>query len=248
MTNPPSVTCPTNRMNLQRVFVLGVCVAFAMSVATQAAEPSDYLPRGNHHSLYSASMPPGMVGQARLTRRGPVANYFQPVAFSGPKGVRFSLPQGNVLGEPDGNLMAGLLIGPVYRFQVTGIPRAEGAELYPTVELIDRLYPPDGLATSFPIPIHLDEVDLEAALQGRLVTRVIYLEDPQTALPLQQQKREVNTMDISEHQDALRTADRFGRPVAILRIGSLAPPREPSLMPQFYFGFPPHAPIYQPEK
>ena len=243
-------------MNQKLPAITDVCsavvVAFIMVAClgsgAQAAEPSDYLPSGGQHRLYSADMPPGMVGQARLTRRGPVANYFQPVAFSGPNGVRFALPQGNTLGQSETNLMAGLLIGPVYRFQITGIPQAEGAELYPTIELIDRLYPPPGLATSYPIQIQLDQVDLEAALQGRMVTRVIYLEDPQTAMPLQQGPKDVTTMDVSEHQDALRVADEFGRPVAIVRIGSLAPPREPSLMPQFYFGFPPVAPIFQPEQ
>ncbi|NND96081.1 MAG: hypothetical protein HKN47_01990 [Pirellulaceae bacterium] len=215
---------------------------------SQAAEPSEFLPPHGQHSLYSADMPAGVVGQARLNRRGPVANYFQPVAFSGPPGVRFALPNGANISESEENLMAGLLIGSVYRFQISGIPQQEGAELYPTVELIDRTYPPQGLATLYPIPIKIDETDMRAALDGHLVTRVVYLEDPQTALPLEQTAQQANVMDIAQHQDALKVADRFGRPVAIIRIGSLAPPRAPSLMPQFYFGFPSWAPIFQTEK
>ena len=77
-----------------------------------------------------------------------MAGYFQPVAFSGPSGVSFSLAVGDSFGEPDPSLMAGLLIGNVYRFRITNIPRAEGVEIYPTIELIDRIYPPPGLATS----------------------------------------------------------------------------------------------------
>ena len=141
-----------------------------------------------------------------------------------------------------------MLIGGVYRFQVTHIPRAEGAELYPTVELIDRLYPPPGLATSYPIPIVLDESDLDAALAGRLVTRVVYLEDPQTAIAIPGTPTDSRVMDIGYYQDPLHEADRLGRPVAIVRIGSVAPPTAPALLPQFFFGYPPWAPIFKPEQ
>ncbi|MGB7344371.1 MAG: hypothetical protein WBD20_09175 [Pirellulaceae bacterium] len=240
-----------NNESLRRICVLffaTACVVSVLACSARAAEPSDFLPPDQQHALFSADMPAGTVGRARLTRRGPVANYYQPVKFVGPEGTQFALPQGMAVGQGESNLMAGLLIGGVYRFRITGIPRFEGAELYPTVELIDRTYPPDGLATSFPIVLKIDETDMEAALDGKLVTRVVYLEDPQTALPLEQTPRQANVMDIGEHQDALGVADHFGRAVAIIRIGSLAPPREPSLMPQFYFGFPSWAPIFQPEQ
>ncbi|NIP85789.1 MAG: hypothetical protein GTO03_09605, partial [Planctomycetales bacterium] len=46
----------------------------------------------------------------------------------------------------------GLLIGQVYRFQVTGIPLQEGREVFPSLEVIDRLYPPPGREAEFPIP------------------------------------------------------------------------------------------------
>jgi hypothetical protein len=229
------------------VLAYGV-VLFLTTKQLAAAEPSDFLPPDRQHALYSADMPAGVVGRARLTRRGPVANYYQPVKFVGPAGTRFALPEGGTVGQGEANLMAGLLIGGVYRFRITGIPRTEGAELYPTVELIDRMYPPDGLATSYPIIVKIDEVDMQAALDGKMVTRVVYLEDPQTAVPLEQTDKQANVMDIGEHQDALGVADHYGRAVAIVRIGSLSPPRAPSLMPEFFFGFPSWAPIFQPEQ
>ncbi|WP_231615922.1 hypothetical protein [Novipirellula artificiosorum] len=217
---------------------------------TSAADPSQYLRGyGNQHRIVSGDMPPGQVGQARLTGRGPVQGYFQPVAFSGPKGVGFSMPEhGNLFGKEDPTLQLGLMVGGVYRFRITGIPNAEGAELYPTIELIDRIYPPPGLATSFPILINLDQDDLDAALDGRMVTRVIYLEDPDTAIALPETPKTSRAIEISEHQDALEVADRFGRPVAIVRIGSVAPPTAEALMPQFFFGYPIWAPIYKPEQ
>ena len=144
-------------------------------------------------------------------------------------------------------LMAGVLVGNVYRFKITGIPNAAGAELFPTLELIDRTYPPPGLATSYPIPINLDPIDLDAALDGKMVTRVIYLEDQQSAAPIPATPTNAHALDIAHYQDPLEVADRMGRPVAIMRIGSLAPPTAPALMPQFYFGYPTWAPIFQPE-
>ncbi len=213
-----------------------------------AADPTDYLGQTGRHRILSSDMPPGFVGQARLSGRGPVAGYFQPVAFSGPKGVGFSMPQGNeFFTEPVEFFQAGLLIGGVYRFRISGIPGFEGAELYPTVELIDRIYPPPGLETRYPVVINLDDDDLISAMNGRMVTRVVYLEDPTTAIALAESPRTSRVMELSEHQDALEVADRMGRPVAIVRIGTVAPPNSPALMPHFFFGYPAWAPIYQPE-
>ena len=208
-----------------------------------AGEPADYLPSGQPHRLFQGDMPPGAIGQARLTGRGPVAGYFQPVAFSGPEGVQFTLPEQGVFGPAQSKLQAGMLVGAIYRFRITGIPRAFGAELYPTVEVIDRTYPPPGLAHRYPIPINLDQEDLDSALEGQMVTRVIFLEDPQTAMPLASEPTDSKAIDIAEYQDALEVADRFGRPVAIVRIGSVTPPRAPELMPQFFFGYPTWTPL-----
>jgi len=222
------------------------CCITAMLVMlhdANAADPSDYLGKTGRHRLLAGDMPPGYLGQARLAGRGFVNGYFQPVALTGPQGTRFALTRNGGYSEGSELLQAGLLVGSVYRFQVTRIPMMEGAELYPTLEVIDRTYPPPGLATRYPIVINLDQEDLEAALAGKMVTRVIYLEDPETAIPMQQTPVTNRPVEVAEFQDALAVADRLGRPVAIVRIGSLAPPRTPALMPSFFFGFPAWAPI-----
>jgi len=227
-----------------------ICVVatFAMALAAiDAAEPSQYLGRQSHHSILRSDAPPGFVGRARMNGRGPVAGYFQPVAISGPDGTQFALAQGAAFTAGDELLQAGLMIGGVYRFRITRMPGFEGAELYPTIEVIDRTYPPPGLATRYPIRIDLDHEDFRSALNGQLVTRVIYLEDPQTATPMVQNNDTIRPLEVRENQDALDVADRYGRPVAIVRIGSMAPPRSPELMPQFFFGYPNWAPIYKPE-
>lgn len=192
--------------------------------------------------VHSADSPPGVVGGARLQRWGAVAGYYQPVAFRGPDGTAFSLAAEGAFQPPQDSadpLHAGLLIGAVYRFQITSIPGYEGEELYPTVEVIDRTYPPHHLATRHPIPVNLELDDLRDALAGKLVTRVIYLEDPGSAVPIETQPDRGMTFDIPPYQDPLDVADALGRPVAIVRIGSVMPPHYPELMPQFLFGNPP---------
>lgn len=196
---------------------------------------------GGIHRIFSADSPPGVVGAARLQRPGAVAGYFQPVMFRGPGSTAFSLAIDGAFqptsdsGEP---LRAGLLVGAVYRFRVSSIPGFEGEELFPTLELIDRTYPPHHLATQYPIPIELDLDDLRDALAGLMVTRVVYLEDRDTALPMDQSVDSPIMLDVPAHQDPLHVADTLGRPVAILRIGSVLPPSHASLLPQFFFGYP----------
>ena len=220
---------------LNTLLVAGILsLVFLNGRQIQAAEPADYLSRVSINPILRASDPPGSVGQARLMGRGPVVGYYQPVAVTGPEGVHFSLPAGGGMTESTPRLEAGFLIGSVYRFQVTRIPGALGAELFPTVEVIDRTYPPQHLATRYPIEIQLDIEDFRTAINGQMVTRVIYLEDPQTAVP-EVQKASTNVpLEISEFQDPLAVADEYGRPVAIVRIGSLTPPNQSALLPEFF--------------
>lgn len=226
--------------------LFGTAFCLACSLSVSAADPSDYLTRSGMHPMYTGDMPAGQIAATKQLMGYPASQpYFQPVKFQGPSGTKFSLAQFGTFGETQDNLMAGLMIGHVYRFRVTGVPGAAGAELFPTIEMVDRTFPPPGLATTYPIPITLDEDDLGAAMEGNLVTRVIFLEDPQTAVPLAQPKSGPVAIDIPDYQDPLAIADLRGRVVAILRIGSVAPPRAEALKHQFFFGHPTWAPIFQ---
>ncbi len=62
------------------------------------------------------------------------------------------LQQTGFFGEPiESPARVALLVGVPYRIKVTGIPFQPEAELYPTVELVDRTYPPAEKAHRFPI-------------------------------------------------------------------------------------------------
>jgi len=137
----------------------------------------------------------------------------------------------------------GMLIAPVYRLRVTNIPLHEGAEVFPTIEVIDRLYPPAGQAPRFPIPIELTQGDLELALEGHYVTRVVYLEDPEHVLPTGPPCKEQNWFDAGPGSNPVEVADRLGRLMAIVRLGGRVPDGRTGPDCQFLAGCPPFIPL-----
>lgn len=176
------------------------------------------------HYLYRHDFPPGAIGNRQLQRSPHLPGYFQPVEIRAPGGTLVSLAGEAGFEEPQHNVvLAGMLIGPVYRCKVINIPRLAGVEIYPTIEVIDRLYPPPGQAVRYPIPIELQQDELEAAAAGQFVTRVIYLEQPDLALPVQDRKGAQRVFEVNPIDDPLEVADRLGRPMAILRMGSRIP-------------------------
>jgi hypothetical protein len=202
---------------LQRAVLIGL-----LSGLTAAAQDRPV------HWLNAGAMPPGAIGSQRLARGGPLSGYFQPVRIRAPEGARIALASegGYSAAQPASAAQAneslvGLQLGYVYRLRVTNIPDNPGVEIYPSIELLDRLYPPPGLALRFPIPIELTKEELQLAADGAFVTRVIYVEDPLHALPVARRaKDEQPWREAPAGEDPLVTADREGRPVAILRIGS----------------------------
>lgn len=148
-----------------------------------------------------------------------MSGYFQPTQIIAPEGVLVGVAnqEGFTQSTPD-QTMVGMLVGQVYRLRVSEVPNHPGVVLYPTVELIDRLYPPAGQATRFPVPVELTREELDMAARGMFVTRVIYVEDPQQALPTSQEAGQP-WFEAAEGEDPLEVADQLGRPIAILRLG-----------------------------
>lgn len=176
------------------------------------------------HYLHSADLPPGTVARGQLARDPLLSGHVQPVEVLLPEGVRISPNIGGQFDEPrPGPARFGMLIGPVYQFKVTHIPFREGMEVFPTIEVINRLHPPPGQAACFPVPVQLTIEELDFALEGRYVTRVIYLEDVETALPVRDDPHHQRFFEVPPGQDPLLAADQLGRPMAILRMGSRIP-------------------------
>lgn len=176
------------------------------------------------HYLIEANMAPGLAAQSFLIADPTLAHHVQPVRVFLPPAV--SLEAGNANGSfvaTQPNATMGMMIGPVYRFRLSNIPDHFGKELYPSIELLGRLHPPVGLEHRFPVEIHLDQSDLELALRGSLVTKVIYLEDSELSFPQRHREGAQPTIDLSINEDPMRAAETLGRPMAIVRIGSRIP-------------------------
>ncbi len=205
----------SGRAVLVSYFAVSCLLLFVLS--TQASAQS-------RHMRHSGELPPGSVGREQAAMHGSFRGYFQPVEIVGPKGSRITMmASGTAAGEPKTRIKAGMLIGEVYQCKVTQIPKNLGAEIFPTIEVINRLYPPEGLATKYPIPVILTQEDIESALKGAFVTRIVYLENPREAAPVPQEKDQQTVYDVDNRQDPLAIADRMGRPMVIVRIGSRIP-------------------------
>jgi hypothetical protein len=208
-----------SRAETMRLRILTLALVASLSAISGVA-----LAQPPVHYLHRADMPPGEVGQRQLMRGGPLAGYFQPVEVIAPKGaiVSLAVEGGFDQGDKD-SVLAGMQIGYVYRLRVANIPDHEGEEVFPTIELVDRLYPPPGQAARFPVPVELTAEEIALALEGRFVTRVIYLEQPKNALPVRDEPKKQRYFEIGAGQDPLKVADQMGRPIAILRMGSRVP-------------------------
>ena len=202
MTMVPSLRSPApGRMRVAGMVWMATVLAAALAVADEPPV----------HFLHAGAMPPGAIGGLQLQRGGPLPGYFQPVEIMAPEGAMVSLADGADFMRPaPGPLGAGMLIGAVYRLKVTNIPNHEGLEVYPTIEVIDRLYPPIGQETRFPIPIQITQEEIEMALSGRFVTRVIYLEDPQNPLPVAEQPDEQTCFEIVAGRQSARRGRSLG--------------------------------------
>ena len=190
------------------------------------------------HYWHQGVMPPGAIGSRQLQRGGPLPGFFQPVEIKAPPGALVALAAMNQFAPTEpAPRRVGLLIGSVYRLRVTNIPLpgAQGIEIFPTIEVIDRTYAPSDQQVRFAIPVEIALEDIELALRGKFVTRVIYLEDPRNALPSRNEGGQA-WFDIGPGRDPLVVADELGRPVAILRLGARVPDQGED--PGFYFGSP----------
>lgn len=194
--------------------------AFLLGLLIQESIFAQQMP----HRLINGNMPPGKATEIALRSNPQFLGHVQPVKIVTPdkSRVAFWTGDGYATADFDAPTFA-MTMGPVYRIKIVNIPRHPGVEIFPSIELLSRLHPPQGKELEFPIPIEITQDDLEQAIQGKMVTKVVYLEDPDTALPMQQIGDRQQTTDISGHEDTLGTAARLGRPMAIVRLGSRQP-------------------------
>ena len=212
----------------------------ALAACCPSAAGAQTTNRGRYFPL-NPSTAPGVAGNWAGVQRG-----FIPVM----QFVRLELP--NSTGEDSGGqvsfftnpqgesttaaspAVAALRVGSVYRLKLSDLPDFPGAELYPTIELIDRLHPPRGREIEFAIPVVLTSEEIAMALEGRLVTKVIYLEQPDRAAPVRNTNAARNRLT-DPRENLLAVADEAGRPMVIVRVGGRLP--DAGAAESGFFGF-----------
>lgn len=190
--------------------------------------------RGKYYHPLSQNSPVGRTAEwlNQLRRYDP--SWLQPMQVEAPGGGRVDVFSGSnvAVGTSESPARLAASVGHVYRLRVSEMPAFPDVEIFPTIELIDRLHPPQGREHDFPIPVIITKRDIETAQQGQLVTRVIYLEQPQLAQIVDPLRREI-PQRVVPTENAIQEADRLGRPMAILRIGGRTPT---AASPASFFG------------
>ena len=125
----------------------------------------------------------GAAARANVKINPGLYGYFQPIRVELPTTGEVTFFDGTLRrgSSSEAPAQAGMMVGHVYRVKIAHMPEFPNVELYPTLEIIDRLHPPPGLAARFPIPVNITVEEIETALHDQMVTKVIYLEQPDFA-------------------------------------------------------------------
>jgi uncharacterized repeat protein (TIGR01451 family) len=114
----------------------------------------------------------------------------------------------------------GLRPGYLYRVQLTNFAKHPGVSLFPTLEVRGTLAPSPHLSpAAHPVPIVFTADDIDRILAGSFITKVIYLERPDQAVPVATQPDQPLEDEVLPGRDLLADARSRGRLLLILRMG-----------------------------
>lgn len=175
--------------------------------------------------LFTALMPFAPAAPPSPT---PVAAPLVYVRVVGPDGLQATFhpatPSARMFPAP---VQFGVRPGYICRFKLTGLPDEPTAALYPSLEVRGGLVMPGNLnAANFPATINFSRDDIRIALAGGMVTKVIYVENPDLAPPSQTSLDLPLEQQVLRGQDPLAEARARGRPLIVARLGSRTPAQD----------------------
>ncbi len=115
---------------------------------------------------------------------------------------------------------------PGYRYplKIANLPGRPDEALYPVLEVRGSIVPRPGMRyMEYPASLTVTAADVEKAFAGRMVTKVIYLEDPNRAVPQEATPERPIEVGSDTVERAIQEAEDNGRVVAILRFGDRVP-------------------------
>ncbi len=216
-------------------------LAMLFSIAIMAGLMTDHchaqgMSASGPNSLLDHRVPPGVWGEW-IQAAGRVRGFeFQSVRVELPSTGQVTWFVGSFDDVHSGG-QVGLAVGQSYRVRLSEMPEFPGIELYPSIEMLDRLHPPPGYAESFPVPVTFAVEELEAVIEGRMITKVVYLEQPQLAAPFEL-TADIAVRTVNSRINLIEEADKAGRPLALIRLGGRLPARNETSGPFFGSGAP----------
>lgn len=113
------------------------------------------------------------------------------------------------------------LQGGIYRLRLGGMPRRAGLNLYPTIEVMPQSPKTTTFLAHSAIPLAFTDDDIEQAIAGNLVVKVIYLPDPQYQDLAIAGPDEVVSTKLEPGIDPVQEAQRRGSVLLIVRMGNI---------------------------
>lgn len=198
--------------------LMGLVMAFGLfSNPAHAQTRADSVP----YPLMDHRVPPGTWGQW-VQSAGRVNGFeFQSVSVELPSTGTVTWFVGS-RDDVKATSNAKLAVAQSYRLKLSDMPEFPGIELYPSIELLDRLHPPAGHADKFSMPLSFTIDEIDAAIDGRMITKVVYLEQPQLAMPFEL-SGDTAVRTVQPRVNLIEEADKAGRPLAIIRLGGRLP-------------------------
>jgi uncharacterized repeat protein (TIGR01451 family) len=188
-----------------RTFLLALPILGLLALAAAAQQP--------------AAMPP-------LPACGRAALLF--LRFVGPPGMKVTYHPGTRMARTfDAPAIAGVRAGYLIRAQLDHIGGHPDLVLYPSIEVRGALWLGAKLnPADYPAAVVLTETDIESIRAGALVTKAIYLENPERAAPVATLPERPMELNVPPDADLLGECRRLGRPVAVVRFGGRTVPPE----------------------
>ncbi len=116
--------------------------------------------------------------------------------------------------------------GYVYRLKFVNAAHPEET-VGGTLEVRGSIVPRPGMKyMEFPALVGVNRTDVKTAVGGGVVSKVIYLENPEVALPLEQKANIPIEVAADSERESLDLARESGRVVAVLRIGGRVPSKQ----------------------
>lgn len=117
--------------------------------------------------------------------------------------------------------------GYVYRLELANIPHHPGRTLYPEIEVRGSLLVQHSMKyMDYPAALVFSADDIERVIAGAMITKVVYLEDPEKAIPAEARANSPIEVTADTEAEAVKAAVENGRLVAVVRLGDREPPAD----------------------